>query len=1562
MQSRVLAEFARELRLSVAQLDYSLSFTGLGGHSLAALRLVAACRRLGYSLTAGELLDNRPLLDIISRCTIVAPASHEEGHDVVTQTTHEILKDSFVNITIDAIIPSSPSCESLPSLTVDTATTTTAAPENLRVPITEMQLSLIRGSYAKPGNNILAYHHRCEVAELPAMRNAWEHVLESEYIFTKTFTLEDGRGYLTESNSTSLKWTDILVYDEATFTAEMMAKPRFADADFEFRAVVLAGDRKACLLWHVHHAFVDGFSMTLLLDKVTRCITGLPPQPGPSFAAVVRERNLLIEQREEEARAYWRSQRAFLDTATSDLQLCTTDDFGEDDTFWNGLATFPLNIPSSKLDQYAHQHHVTVASIYYAAWALVLSTVCDSDLVVFGAVMSGRSLSVAGILEVVGSLVNTLPIAISVEANEATASFIQRVFHHLVALSAFDWSEPQHGYSRQFSSVLALQFNTSTATTSSPLAQSTPSSRMNSEVPLSVTVETDGTVHIQFSRKYDQRHIGLIGSYFARTVELLTNEHYSVGMCLDAMLSLSDRQTLFQYGNCLSSLTARTSVHDDLVSLMQRAAQQNPGLSAVTLGASTMTYHELDRKSNCVAAHLSMYVKRGDIVCAHAEPSLNWIVAIYAILKAGAVYCPLNSKLDSELRSSMFQASTAEIYLTASTSQTRWRPKRSKYCWAVEDLLQRQFEDEEAESAHVLCPEANAYLCFTSGSSGKPKGVLCTHQGLVAFQRDREVRLLAQPGTRVGQIMSVSFDGSIHEIFSALSYGATLVLPLPNDPFAHLHDVDTCILTPSLAATLDAADYPNLRAVYLVGEQVSQAVNDHWSTKTAVYNMYGPTEATCGATIKRLNPGEKVTIGRPNPTSRIYILDRQRRLAPPGLIGQIYLAGVQVSNGYIGQPQLTAERFFADSVCRGLGEHMYATGDMGYWTESGELVCLGRNDRQVKLRGFRLDLDDLESRISNLPGITGAAVTRYEDDLVAVIQPGSLSQADCKRRMATVLPVHAVPRYVIPVDRFPITSAGKLDYKAIVRTVQEDSLNDPRPTMSATEQQVAQVWSDVLGVNVSDITADSNFIAIGGNSLLQLRLASRLSKAFAFSVPLTVVIGAQTLHDLSDKLDELRTCEAQQAVHSPTPAQEDRVSRMEAEWSAKYACGSINTAFNVSVVCRLSSLVDTQRLADSWNTVLRHHPVLRSRYRPAGIRFKRAYSEDAPAAQNVAECDVSTEINRPFSIGEDDPIRVTVTPDMMIVTASHIICDLTTMQILLSQVRMLYQRQSILPPSPGYMAADTWNRVASSSDLSFWTTYLHDAPRSTRTRASYAGSSRVVMLPSDIAQAIDGFCKASPFSHHQLALAAVALALQPQSSEMDILLGGPFLNRWSEADMNTVGLFLEPIPFRIRFDAGHTESTGTDAEAFLRSVRCSSQTALAHAVPWQQLLCHLGIMPESPNHPLFEVMVTFHNREHGLRFELEGVEELYTWSQGAKFGLMCEFTELPNGGLLLRLEYDDALWCADELDRIESAIIRALEMLVRNALYEDMVSTLRTVKPDSTLRRDDMFLLPLRPA
>jgi non-ribosomal peptide synthetase component F len=821
MEAEILDQVSRELKLSRAEINRSLSFTNLGGHSLTAIKLMDACKRKGIGLSVGDILKSSSIADLVCRAkpmvVEITESNDEEEKDSVLQETKGSNGDIDIIPLKLAVSDVSYAMESSSPSSASDGMDLSPSPE--RIPMSEMQLSLIRGSYAHPGHNIVAYHQTCYRRELPLLKNAWQQVIESESIFDTEFVFhDDGGGYLVDTGCVVFPWTETTVMDQDALHAELLQPPAFSEVGYAFRAISMspaANDSTAVIVWHVHHALVDGFSIRLLLRKVARTMSGLPVVPGPSFAHLAWEREKLIRQRHLEAVAYWDSQKDNLAAASSQIRLPSgnDDDGSQKLGFWNDLATFPVDVSAQELIDHAQRHGITVAAIYYAAWGLVLSVFCDSSSVLFGAVMSGRILPIPGILEVVGNLVNTLPIAITIDERVDTVTFLRQVFSQLVDLSPYDWSVPEHGYDRQFSSVLAMQFDTANLVETTATSHSRSTARMNSEFPLSLTVEADGTIQIQFSRqKYRPQDVEYMGSCFARTLRRLIKPHDTIGMCLRDMLSLKTSQKLFLFGNCFSGMTTETSAHEDLVTLLTRAASQYPDAVAVKQAEQAMSYHQLDLWSDQVAKHLEVFVKRGDIVCVHADPSIYWIVAIYGILKAGAVYCPLNASFTCDVRKTMFELSGAAIYLTPSVSDKRWQPQKCRHCWAVEELLKAREQavistDNDDYSPN---PSANAYLCFTSGSTGTPKGVLCTHRGLVAFQRDLEVRLFAQPGQSIAQIMSVSFDGSIHEIFSALSYGATLVLPNSGVPFAHLQTVDTCILTPSLAKILDPDDFSNL--------------------------------------------------------------------------------------------------------------------------------------------------------------------------------------------------------------------------------------------------------------------------------------------------------------------------------------------------------------------------------------------------------------------------------------------------------------------------------------------------------------------------------------------------------------------------------------------------------------------------------------------------------------------------------------------------------------------------------------------------------------------------------
>lgn len=739
-------------------------------------------------------------------------------------------------------------------------------------------------------------------------------------------------------------------------------------------------------------------------------------------------------------------------------------------------------------------------------------------------------------------------------------------------------------------------------------------------------------------------------------------------------------------------------------------------------------------------------------------------------------------------------------------------------------------------------------------------------------------------------------------------------------------------------------------------------MNDIWAAHKQLYNMYGPTEGTGGATIQRLVPGKPVTIGAPNPSSRVYILDRNQRLVAPGVAGEIFLAGVQVARGYVGRPDETKNRFFADHIIGRTGEQMYKTGDRGYWNSEGKVVCIGRNDRQIKLRGFRLDLNDLEIRIAQaVPALTAVAIARKDDYLVAMIQPSTLDIADVRSRIAKVLQTHAMPRMMAAVDKFPMTPIGKVDYKEVSNGVNIVTKLAPKQSITPSEKMLIAAWREALQLSAEVvIDGDSNFDDLGGHSLAQLLLASRLTKLFACQIPFSMIATSLTLRELAQAIDELkRQANSAATAHRESVLGEHAVSPMEREWWLKYQLKAGSSAFNVSFVCALDrSEIDIEKLTLAWNTVMARHRILRCRFvLDHRVGLQRIYSDIIPQVHRVDNVDVVEEINRPFKLHRSDPIRVTIAADRLIVVISHIICDLTALQILLREVQTVYNGEILQSITQTYMETTVWNQTASRQNLDFWSQRLENAPAcsyglpSINDRVTYQGSSHLCRVPTKVYKHLTDFATTRKVTLHQVALAAVGLALQAtKNNDIDVVLGGPYFNRPTASDLETVGLFLEPIPFRIQYSPPTESASST---SYLRTVQESSRSSLSHAVPWNQLLEHLKVEPSFPNHPLLETMVTFHADPNALPMSLPGVKPLLTWAEGSKFKLLVEFCAVSDETLLLRLEYDTDIFSAAHIRRIRELLLEALEVLMDEVPFAEARTRLRKVEEEIMVSDDD---------
>ncbi|KAF7922661.1 hypothetical protein EAE99_007238 [Botrytis elliptica] len=1548
-EALILSHLCSILELPSSKVDLNSNFVGLGGHSLMAIKFSKACKRDGLVLSIPSILLSTTLTQLIDSATETRS----------TPSTNILKNTRDLNTLVSPTRLSHERRMSLSKPVQSNGYTTSAS----NLSLTEMQHSFMHSYQRQPGSNIISFYETYSSANIPTMKLAWKTVIDSEPVFRTIF--DHDRVTATYSKQPlPFVWDEIFVEDTDTYISELEKEIVPEKMEVTFTVLTPRTQRSgnvgvSTIIWRVHHAFIDGYSANLLYEKVRKIVMGQNIVPGTPFSNVIHEVQKHQQMNRDVSRAFWRKQMELHPSPVGDLALPVPSSPSK----LSRNADVSFTIPSEEIAEAARSAGISLASWFQAAWGLVLSMYADSDTVVFGTVLSGRNLSIAGMDDTIGPLINTLPFHVSLNREQTTLEYVQSIFRHSVDLSSFQHSLPEDGYSRQFASALAMEFDMQPTDDHKirPIGQSW--FKVVPDIPLSIFMSTTGTIRMSYqTQKYTESDIELLSENFQTAILSLLSPTKSVGECLSNLLSSKSHESLMKMGNCLTDETSPASIKDDLVTLFERAAAENPSILAVEKAGDSLTYQEFDKMATKLSAQLSRYVQPGDIVCVHADRSINWLVAIYGILKTGAVYSAQDAALPGHIREANFQTAGGKLFLTPASSQRTIAPESCKLCLSVEDLVQLPLPSSVAVAPRQTPrPADNAYLCFTSGSTGKPKGVMCSHEGLVAFQKDLAVRLFALPGQRISQLMSPAFDGSIHEIFSALSYGATIVLADGIHPFSHLEKSTAAILTPSIANILDPEDFPLLRNVYLVGEPVPQHVNDVWSSVKNLYNMYGPTEATCGATIKRLLPRKPVNIGAPNPTTRVYILDRNQQLLPPGVIGEIYLAGVQVARGYIGMPQMSAERFLPDTICNRQGEMMYRTGDRGYFNRAGEVECLGRNDRQIKLRGFRLDLNDLEIRVAEaIPECSGIAICQKGDYLVAMVQPETLDISKVRAKVTQVLPVHAVPRVFLAVEKFPMTPAGKLDYKAITNMTLVEKESTPKKIESSTEARIAEAWKELLGLESNvEITRDSEFVSLGGHSVMQLRLASKLSEIFHVRMTVSHIMQSANLLEMAKIIENLRAQSQPTDVDDAlVPLGKYRISPIEREWWEKYRLNVGTSSFNVTYACAIdTNIVDTDKLISAWNTVLSRHRILRCRYIRSGPKgvVQRGYDRFPPQIKTVNKLGLWRECNRPFDLERQHPIRVFLSRNTMLASMSHIIADLTSLEVLLKEVTTLYRGNSLPPVEHTYMDTTQWSTTATPAEQKWWKEYLHGTSRAYTLpniveRTTYTGRTRLTKLPHDLTRQILRFTDEQKVTLHQMALGAVALSLQHDQNDVDIVLGGPYFNRGAK-DLETIGLFLEPLPIRIR-QSSASQITST---SFLRAVQTSSQEAIAHAMPWDQILSATSTKARFPNHPLLDVMVTFHDNRTPKTM-IEGVDPLITYTEGSKFALLVEFSVLSDDAIALRLEYDTNCVSKREIVAFEAVIFEAVRGLIGGMSLGEVKKSLGNKKREIERENDGMVV------
>jgi amino acid adenylation domain-containing protein len=567
--------------------------------------------------------------------------------------------------------------------------------------------------------------------------------------------------------------------------------------------------------------------------------------------------------------------------------------------------------------------------------------------------------------------------------------------------------------------------------------------------------------------------------------------------------------------------------------LFEVHARRHPDALAASYDGSRLSYAELDARANQLAHALqALGVGPGTAVALCVRRSLDLVVALLGVLKAGGAFVPLDPAYPFERLTFMLRDSRAPLLITEAALLDRLPPFDGRVLRMDGDAgWIASFSADPVASGPA--PRDLAYIIYTSGSTGQPKGVLLEHRGLTNVALEQQRLFGVGPGSRVLQFASLSFDAAVFEFVMAFGSGGSLHLAppealLPGAPLLALltrEAINVVTLPPSALLALPPADLPALTTITVAGEACPAELVTRWAVGRDFFNLYGPTESTIWATAVRCTPSDRApSIGVPIGNTEVYVLDPQLQRTPVGVAGELHIGGVGLARGYLNQPELTASRFIPNPFSDDPGARLYKTGDLVRLLPDGELGYVGRIDFQVKVRGFRIELGEIESVLAEHPDVAqAAAVVRHdvpgEGRLVAYVVPHAAatpSAATLKSFLKTRLPDFMVPSAVMLLEAFPLSPSGKINRRALPAPIETRGVDISVAPTQPVEQQIADIWKEVL--HVDRVGIDDNFFDLGGSSLLIARVHAKLSETLPSTLTIVDMFKFPTVRALAASL------------------------------------------------------------------------------------------------------------------------------------------------------------------------------------------------------------------------------------------------------------------------------------------------------------------------------------------------------------------------------------------------------------------------------------------------------------
>ncbi|HEX2092034.1 MAG TPA: amino acid adenylation domain-containing protein, partial [Longimicrobiaceae bacterium] len=1581
------------------------NFFELGGDSIRAIQLVARARQQGLRLTPRQLFERATvarLAEIVERV--------DAGPDAASRCPHRRSEEPG-----GCTAPDFP-LAGLALAEVDPLLGQEEGVEDI-YPLTPMQEGMLFHSlYGGAGTYVGQFGFTLEgELEVEAFERAWQGVVDLHPALRAAFSwerVEKPLQVVRRRATLRVHWEDWRALTAAELEegfAAYVAADRARGFDptkppLMRLALFRTGEREHRVVWTSHHLVLDGWSVGLVYRDVLALYTGereghavelTRPRPYRDYITWLGRQDLA------RAEAFWRSELAGFGAATP-LGIERVAAAGEEG---NGSCRTVLGRELTvALRELSRRLRVTPATVVQGAWALLLSRYSGEEDVVFGATVSGRPAELDGVERMVGNLINTLPLRVRLDRATTVGTFLRGVQQKQAELREYEysplpqvqgWSEVERGRPL-FESFLSFQNFPIQASAEDAAAGGLVVrdgwSMEEANYPVALAAELR-SAELVLAMEYERarfeagamarvlEHLGAILDAFASGPDQ--------GLSSVRLLTESERASVLTRGQgVVEGFASGATVHEVIAERAEHWRQAD----ACVCGAERLTYAELLERVDRLAGVLRDLGVGPEVpVGLFLERSNALAVSLLAVLRSGAFYVPLDPAYPAERLAFLLEDSGAPVVLTHSGLAAAL-PARPARVLCVDALGEPDVSSPVSIHGRAE-PDNLAYTIYTSGSTGRPKAVMVSHRSLLCYADAMARTLELSPADRILQFASPSFDVMVEEVFPAWLSGAAVVFPdsdllgAPGElvrtvaehgvtgfelPTAFWHEWVRSMVEEGTALP------PGVRFVIVGGERMLPERVRQWSRlRTPLVHVFGLTETTVTSTTLRLEAGEdgssrwrNLPVGRPLANVEVYVLDRAMEPVPCGVVGELYIGGEGVARGYRHRPGLTAERYVPHPLTGDRGRRLYRTGDRVRWLEDGTLEFLGRTDRQVKVRGFRIEPAEVEAALVEHPGVADAVVVAREDEpgrsrLVGYVVPAAEAPSLPALRafVGERLPGHMVPSAFVILEALPLTSNGKVDHRAL--PAPGESVHPGTEHVAPrtpTEHALAAIWAEVL--EVERVGVHDGYFELGGHSLLAMRVISRVRRTFGVELPLRALFEAPTVAALAARVEALLRAGA--AGTAPSIERVPRDGPLPLSFAQQrlwlvHRLEPASSAYNMPFPLLLRGALDVRALRRSLDALVRRHETLRTVLReldgqavqlvlpPEPVLVPVVDLRGSPDPEQEAERLAGEESLRPFDLAAGPLLRSLLLRlgeerHILCFTLHHVVSDGWSMDVLRREVSVLYAAYAAgeepeLPELPvQYADYAVWQRAYLSeellqSQLGYWREKLHGAPPLLELPTDHprvAGKDlhtgkHAFTLPEELSGRLRALSRREGTTLFMTVLAAWQALLGRYAGAEDVVVGSPVAGRTRVELEGLIGFFVNMLALRARLRAE------TSWRELLAEVRETALGAYAHQdLPFERLVEELAPERSLAHTPVFQVVFALEQAAaDGERLSLAGVEfaPVSIEEGGARFDLNLALTD-GDEALAGMLVYRKSLFESETIARMTGHLETLLEAIV----------------------------------